>query len=345
MAGTSGQTSDLLKRDLAEQPWRYDFFQAVRLLECAFAHLPRVGWAKSPAQEAFRFAQQPDLAFPPATVREVRLRDPDRPPVLFAQFFGLFGPNGALPHHLTEYARERELHHGDRTFAAFLNVFHHRMFAFFYRAWAGSQKTVDLDRLGAPDPDDQEHFARYIGSLSGLGMESLLERDSVPDHAKLYYSGRLVTRPRNAEGLQAILEDFFGIPVRIETFAGRWLDLPADSICRVGESPATGLLGVNTIVGSRVWDCQLAFRIRLGPMRLADYHRLLPSGRAFQRVRDWVRNYCGDTYLFDVQLVLLAAEVPPLQLGEAQLGWTTWLSSQPFDHDADDLVLEASICG
>ena len=47
------------------------------------------------------------------------------------EIFGLLGPNGPLPLHLTEYVRERLRHHADPTFARFLDLFHHRFALFF----------------------------------------------------------------------------------------------------------------------------------------------------------------------------------------------------------------------
>jgi type VI secretion system protein ImpH len=226
------------------------------------------------------------------------------------------------------------LHHGDPTFAAFLNIFHHRLASFFYRAWSASQKAVDLDR-----PHDQ-HFATYIGSVFGLGMETMQNRDPVPDHAKLYFAGRLANVTRNAEGLEVILGDFLKAKTEIQTFVGRYLDLPPGSICRLGASPETGQLGVNAIAGSRFFDCQLNFRVRVGPMSLVEYERLLPGGPSFERLKYWVLNYCGRHYFWDIQLSLRAAEVPRTQLGRSgRLGWTTWLSTLPFKHDAEDLIL------
>ena len=62
------------------------------------------------------------------------------------RLFGLFGPNGPLPIHLTEYARERLQHGGDATLCRFLDVFHHRFLALFYKAWAQAQPHVNRDR-------------------------------------------------------------------------------------------------------------------------------------------------------------------------------------------------------
>ena len=217
---------------------------------------------------------------------------------------------------------------------AFLNVFHHRLISFFYRAWAANQKALDLDRT------NDQRFTLFIGSFFGLGMESLQSRDTIQDWAKLYFAGRLACQARTAEGLVAILREYFDIRTELQTFVGHWMDLPPDSVCELGKSPQTGALGVNAIVGSRFYESQLKFRIRLGPMKFKDYERVLPDGGAFQRLRFWVMNYCGEHYFWDAQLVLEASEVPGTQLGQAgRLGWTTWLKTLPFCRDADDLIL------
>ena len=180
----------------------------------------------------------------------------------------------------------------------------------------------------------------FIGSFLGIGMGALQDRDAVQDWAKLFFAGRLACQARNAEGLEAILQEYFDIRTEVQTFVGRWMDLPPDSICQLGASPETGSLGVNAILGSRFFDCQLNFRLRLGPMSLHDYERVLPYGGSFVRLRNWILNYCGEQYFWDVQAVLNAAEVPDTQLGrQGRLGWTTWLKTKPFQRDADDLVL------
>jgi type VI secretion system protein ImpH len=255
-------------------------------------------------------------------------------PWLSVNFFGLFGPNAPLPPHITEYALERELHDKDPTITAFFNIFHHRLVSFFYRAWAANQKSVDLDR-----PDDQR-FAIYIGALFGIGMETLRDRDEVPDAAKLFFAGRLAGQTRNAEGLEAILKTYFEVPTELMPFTGRWLSLPEDSRCVLGQSQQSGSLGMNVILGKRFWDCQLSFRVRFGPMTLRDYERFLPDGKAFERLKNWIVNYCGHHFFWDVQLVLKAEEVPETSLGKAgRLGWTSWLKTKPFSSDAGDLVL------
>jgi type VI secretion system protein ImpH len=334
MADPIGQKTDHLIARLAEKPFAFDFYAAVRLMQTCFSEGPRIGHSWSPTQDPLRFAQSPALDFAPATIEAVQRKDPSRPPVLYARHFGLFGPNGPLPLCLTEYARDRILHYGDPTFVAFCNVFHHRLYCFFFRAWAEGQKTVDFDRPG------DRRWPHFLGSLIGLGMDSLLERESVPDRAKLYFAGRLAQQSRNAEGLEALVQDFFGLRTELKTFVGRWLKLPPGSSCKLGVSRHASDLGATVILGSRHWTCQLHFRLRMGPMKLADYERMLPSGGAFRRLCDWIRIYAGEHFFWDVQLVLQKGDVPAIQIGIAGLlGWTTWLKSKPFPRDADDLVL------
>lgn len=335
MADTNGQATDRLIDALSANPYAYDFFRAVRLLECSFRDHPRIGSAESAASEPVRFGQLPSLSFAPSTIQAVETDPPAGRIRLLVNFLGLLGPNSPLPTHLIEYALERELHHRDRTLTAFLNVFNHRMISLFYRAWAVNQKALDLDR-----PGEDERFEDYIGSFFGFGFRSLQHHDVVQDYAKLYFAGRLASKARNAEGLKAILREYFDVPASVETFFGRWLDLPGRYLCRLGESPTTGTVGSTAILGARIWDCEMGFRIRLGPMRLQDYERLLPNGRSFKRLKSWILNYCGEQYFWDAQLTLKGDEVPRIRLGVyGLLGWTTWLTSRPSAEPVNGVLL------
>jgi len=337
MVDESGTKRDSLIRRLQDEPWRFDFFQAVRLLECAFGQRPRVGYSKRPKDDIVRFRQSVFLAFAPSALSAFHPASGRNITEMSVCFMGLLGPNGPMPTHLTQYVRDRLRTHGDRTLADFLDIFNHRMISLFYRAWARSQQTVSYDRR------TEDRFAVYIGSLFGMGERSSWNRDAVSDLAKLHYSGRLISQTRNAEGLWAILQDYFGVQVQIRQFLGQWVHLTREYRCRLGETPENATIGRTLIVGERFWDCQQKFRIRFGPMTFADYLRMLPGGDSLRRLVAWVRNYVGVTLGWDLQLVLNKAEVPDTCLGKVgRLGWYLWLKSRPFDSDADDLVLRPS---
>ena len=315
----------------------FDFYCATRRIEAAFPDRPRLGQSLKVSEDPLRFCQVASLRFEPTTISDFRDGAEGRPPRLFVAYPGLLGPNGPMPLHFTEYVRDRERNSADPTLARFLDVFHHRMISLFYRAWAVNQQTVSFDR---PDAD---RFGVYVASFIGIGMKHLRGRDEVADVAKLHYSGRLSSQTKNAEGLGAILEDYFQVPVEIRQFVGHWMPLPEDCRCRLGQTPATGTLGRTAIAGSTVWECQQRFRIHMGPMSFRAYHRLLPTGGGLERLVAWVRNYVGHEFGFDVQLSLRAREVPGITLGRVgQLGWTTWLISNPPTNDTEDLVLRCA---
>jgi type VI secretion system protein ImpH len=337
MASTNRPASDAvaLEQALKEQPYKFGFYQALRRIECIHKDKPRLGASSRPVDDDVRLAQEPSLAFAPSTLASFKTRRAGDVSELAVYFFGMFGPNGPLPLHLTEYARDRIRNSDDPTFSEFLNMFHHRMLSLFYRSWANAQPTVNFDR------PDQDRFSTYVGALFGLGMPSLRNRDEIPDLAKLHFAGRLASQTRNAEGLAAMIKRFFNLPATIEQFVGEWLKLPEDCFCRLGVSPQTATLGVNIAIGERVWQCQQKFRIILGPLDFEDYERLLPGRESGKRLRALVRNYVGDGMNWDVNLVLKNQKVPPMRLGQdSLLGWNTWLGKRSGDEDVQDLILE-----
>ncbi|MEO6784710.1 MAG: type VI secretion system baseplate subunit TssG [Chthoniobacteraceae bacterium] len=334
MASTSGEETDHLIARLVAEPFGFNFFRAVRLLESHFRDAPPIGTSQRLKDDWIRFGQKPSLAFAPSSVDHFDAPN-EGPKRMFVQFLGLLGPNGPLPAHVTEFIIGRIIGAKDHTHARFLDVFNHRFVSLFYRAWAAAQKSADYDR------PEQSRFAAYIGSLFGVGMKSLLDRDAVPDRAKLYFSGRLACQTRNAEGLHAILEGFFGIRTIIEEFSGFWMRIPGENQCRLGESPHTGSIGRNAIAGERKYETQLKFRIRMGPMKLRDLERMLPGGDSFKRLRAWVLNYVGYELKWDVQCVIEAAEVPSACLGKmGRLGLSCWTKSRAPEKDAEDPIFD-----
>ena len=361
-----------LLNQLEETPYAFDFFQAVRRLDCAYPDKPQTGQSSRAVDDPVRFGQEASMAFAPATLQALE-QPQGRPPRLIQRFFGLLGPQGPLPLHLTEYVRDRFRNHDDYTLLRFLDVFHHRLISLFYRAWARVRPTVSLDQ---PTSD---RFGDYVGSLFGHGMRSLAGRDAFSDLPRRYFAGLLSCQTKHVEGLLAILSGYFGLPVRIEEFVGQWIELPVNSRCLLGMTAAS--LGVNTTVGSNVWDCQQKFRVVFGPLTLQEYYRMLPggsqlsadastkeelsldgqagasldapnagnvrecasrSGVSLDRLIAAVRAYVGDELQWDLKLILGRKFVPPLGLGiVGRLGWSSWVIRDPMPRDPDDLVFDA----
>jgi type VI secretion system protein ImpH len=335
MDAARGRETDALTflAELSAAPYRYDFYETLRRIECLYAHRPRWGEARLPSEEPVRLGQDPDLAFAPSPLATFE-RGGKHPPRLQVRLFGLLGPNGPLPIHLTEYTRERLRNANDPTLSRFLDLFHHRFLAMFYRAWAQAQPHVSHDR-----PAD-DHFGRHVAALIGLMLASCRDRDDVPDVAKLFHAGVLVRQIRNAEGLQVVLQYFFQVPVAIEEFVGHWMVLGPNEQTALARDGAN--LGAGAVLGRRVWDRQHKFRIHLGPLSLEQYESFLPDGTMLQKLVDWVRLYLSYELDWEVRLMLGVDEVPQLRLGRTgRLGWTTWLGTRPDLSDPSDLCLHA----
>ena len=325
---------------LHENPRGHDFFAVLRQVESLHPHWPRFGEALRPSQEALRLGQDAELDFAPAAIESFE-PGASAAPRLGVRFFGLLGPQGPMPLHLTEYTRERLRLRGDPTLARFLDMFHHRLLALFYRAWAQSQPAVHRDR-----PDD-DRFAAWLGASFGFD-DSPASRNNIPPEAQLFQAGLLGARSRHPEGLAKLLSQFFGVRARIEQHVAQWLALADEDRSRLGfarnrperiRAPAA-LLGKTATSGHKLRDRQYKFRVALGPLTLPQYLGFLPGGAAWRALRDWVRQYAGLDLRWDVQLILARDEVPEPRAGRhVQLGLGAWLGRGGRSRDRDDLRL------
>jgi type VI secretion system protein ImpH len=299
-------------RELSQAAFEFDFHGAMRRLEAVFRNRPRFGEALRPEDEPIRLGQDPTLAFAPAAVAGFRMPQEGRPGRLTVAFFGLFGPNGPLPLHVTEYARDRLRHVGDRTLSAFADIFHHRMLLLFHRAWTQAEPTACQDR------PQTNRFDVYVGSLLGIGLASLRGREAIPDQAKLQYVGWLSNPVRSADGLRAILADYFEVPVSIDEFKGEWLDLPESSRLELGGSPEVSTLGRTTVLGRRVYAAQYKFSVCLGPLTREDFARFLPGSPSLTRLETLLRAYAGDELAWELRLRLRTDATAQVRLGGSE---------------------------
>lgn len=343
MAGQTRTTQRAVElcEQLARAPQKFDFFAALRWIECAQPDKPRLGTSLRATEDPVRLGQEPSLAFAPSALHSYGPTPKGRAPRLAVNFFGLLGPNGPLPLHITEFVRARARDRRDRTLGAFFDVFHHRLLSLFYRAWMSSSPTAQFDR---PESD---RFATYVGALVGRGTPATAERGALDGRVLRHYAGRFAAHGRTAEGLRDVLSDYFGVDVEVVEFVGQWLPIPERDHTRLGD-PDTAVLGESTCLGTAAYTCQQKFRLVVGPLDYADYARLLPDAPGAQRLSELVRSYVGDEFSWESQLVLRRDQVPEWRLETedgpscgAKLGWTTWLAGD-VDHDPDELVAVGS---
>jgi type VI secretion system protein ImpH len=321
---------------LRSEPYRFEFFQAIRLLERLAPERKPLGRFTNPADEVARLGAFPSLSFPASEIQSIDWPEGE-PPSLAVNFMGVTGPQGPLPHFYTTLILGR-LRAGDRTLRDFLDLFHHRILSFFYQAWEKYRFAVSYER------GERDRFSHHLLDLIGLGTLGLQERLAVPDDAFLFFAGILGQRPHSAHALELLLNDYFEVPCEVIQLVGGWFRLDETTECCIGErSTPSEQLGLGAVVGDEVWNQQARARIRIGPLELEDYLDFLPNGSAYQPLRSLLRFWTNEEIDFEVQLVLEREQVPRCQLGgegdsAPQLGWVTWMKSKPMERHPEEAI-------
>ncbi len=354
MQTTQRRTESGVIEALLQHPYRFEFFQAVRLLEQAYA---KVGVRSGVVGELVRFRNSLLLSFPPSEIEALnafelaaeQAKSGQKDSVDIRQltfeltptFIGLTGPVGALPRHYTEKLIEREVLFRDRAARVFLDIFSNRMVAFFYQAW----KKYRLHFLY--EQDRKNLFTPLMLSLVGcdharLRAELELGQRDIYDESIAHYAGIARHRPVSAINVQRMLEDYFNVRVRLEQFVGRWFALPPEQ--RTTLTGAYAELGMTSFCGERTWQRQTKIRIMLGPMTRQTFLSFLPYGDAARALSRLLALTLGQSFEFEIRLVLMKEEIFAASLGSqtqpARLGWDTFLQSQAASNDSSDAMYE-----
>jgi len=323
---------------LREEPYRFEFFQAVRLLQRLFPNRKPVGDTALPNDEIARFRSRIAMDFPSSEIQEIVESTDEHTGVekteVIVNFMGMAGVSGVLPTHYTELVLDR-IRHRDTALWTFLDIFTHRTVSMFYRAWAKYRFPVGYENGNGA-------FTGFLFDFAGLGTDGLRGRSHVEDESLLPYVGIIAQKPHSTNALENILSDYFVVPAKVIQFFGQWLALGPDDVTLVGSQNIA--LGTNTITGTRVWDQQSKFRVRLGPLTFTQFQAFLPNGSAHGPLRSIIKFMTGIEFDHDVQLRLLGRQVPGTVLTtraarKPMLGWTTFLKTQPVKGVDEQLVL------
>lgn len=340
-------------QQLLAEPHRFQFFQALRILERMFA---RQGVRSSDIVPLkIRFQNTLSLSFPASEIesakgfatdgsaledeeaikRAIEAQDVAEVQMIPA-FSGLLGLKGALPLHYTEIISRREVYQRDRTARAFFDIFTNRAIALHYAAWKKNRLhfQYELDR--------RERFLPLILSLAGVGLHALRDRmvdgqGDVFDQAIAYYAGGIRQHPVSAAFLQRVLSDYFRVPLKVEQFVGAWYTVPEKQRSQLGVGNAQ--LGSTALAGDRVWQRDLRMRLWVGPLSRDQFQNFLPGGSAAKALAKWLTLLTGATLEYEVRLTLKAEDVRGIgmdPINSARLGWDSYLCSRPSEVPRSD---------
>lgn len=346
---------------LLEEPYRFEFFQAVRLLERWFVEHGDVR-PRDAVPHKIGFRTTVSTAFPASEIeqimayadgdeklpaKEARSADLDATQVsrveLTPAFFGLLGNQGALPIRYTEDIVAREQLFKDKSARGFLDIFSNRATALFYGAWKKYRLPFQYEL------DHDERYLPLLQAFAGLANKSTqasmhegsgkLMEDAVAGHAAAAWH-----RPVSMSYLRQSLADYFDVPVRVEQFVGKWYDVPPEQQSRLNRNNV--VLGSTALLGKRVWQRSLGVRIVLGPLSKTEYDAFLDGNEWSAALHRLLRLLIGTTLEYEVELILSRSDVRSIQLdGHGRLGMDAFLSTRPSDRDRSDLqyILRSAI--
>jgi type VI secretion system protein ImpH len=339
---------------LFAEPFRFQFFQAVRMVEL---WLRRHGVAQDGAVANFMRFQNPlSLRFPASQLdslrpepREILPTAPALAEALHARqlrylrmtpnFMGFLGSAGALPAHYTEAIAAHQLYEKDEGPRAFLDVFSTRSLSLFYEAWRKYRLELKYQ------VDGQDRFLPLLLALGGLGNQALTRRlgaggadarGAVRDESLAYFATALRHRPASASAMARVLGEYFRVAVTATQFVGCWCEVPPQQQTMLGGVQAQ--LGATAMVGARVWQRDLRMRLTVGPLGRADFEAFLPGGSAALALEKLLSMFTGVTLEYEICLVLRAADVSGAALGAgARLGWDSFMQDAAAGEDRADV--------
>lgn len=285
-----------------------DFFTLLREVERSSPLAPRLGTLNDSAPARLRIRQRASLAFAPREAAEVRQNEEVLDITL--RHFGFFAPYGPLPLSVTEHARNEELSNNSAAFSDFLSMLTQRHALLWYRAWSQLNPMVSCDR-----PPSENRLKYKLQQISGIP-------DKAPGpaaHIRLRQNWPAAWLPGRAalKDLSGMLNHYFGTPVQVRAFAGRWIT--------PSESEPANRLGQRSFLrlGKRIFDAQHMLVIEIGPL-------IYPAWQEWQRGTEKLLMLALMSQMFvrhqlNIQIDLLMKTSPrqtppgPYRLGRASL--------------------------
>lgn len=336
---------------LLREPYRFEFFQAVRVLE---TWLRQNGVAQGDVlADYLRFQNRVSLAFPASEIEalapvaaaaldsgaalQAALRGGHLEHIrITPAFMGFLGSSGVLPLHYTQRVAAHEQEEKDSAPRAFFDMFSTHALGFFYQAWARHRPQCMVDADGG------DGFLPLLLAIAGHGAQGAAgagqpDESAISDEVLAFHAAQFGRRAVPACAIAGTLSAYFEVPFELQQLIGCWEDLPPADQARVDVANVGLASGV--LLGARIYRRDTRARLRIGPLDRAQFERFLPGGASARALEQLLGMFCGAGITFEVRLVLERAAVRGTTLAsdsQARLGLDAFvLETPPSDHRED----------
>jgi type VI secretion system protein ImpH len=351
-----------LTQKIESSPWRFDFFQLVKLLESETNASNEVGDFTPVNHETIKFKTNPQLNFEPSPIKSIQRiskqskqnphskSTPEEPPqsVLEVNFWGLNGSAGTLPFHYSELITQR-IRNNDHALKDFIDIFNHRSLSLFYKAWLKHRPWLQHpSKDAAVSKYKINHHQAILKGLIGLSGEHNAAFNK-PEGAWLNYPGFGAARICSATMLKHAINHHFGLSVRLNEFKGQWEHMPSDVRTRLADRKSNGmnnLLGVSALLGARCWNAQNRFEVEIVEIEYQQFMTFSPGSEKLNALYEFIKFKVGTELDFDLTLKVQKSKLYPASFKagkQPQLGWNSRLHSRPKNNNESDDIIKVSI--
>lgn len=298
---------------LARAPYRFEFVQAVRLLD---------DWlGRSDANRlssCIRFQSRIRLGFAPSQIEAIALdhatstgayAGPLHRVTLTPALPSLFGSTGELPYAASYRLMEA---HSMASTQAFYDMLFHRSIELHY--FASNHSRIFRSSAANGKPALLPMLMALTGLSAGTGKQG-----DIPDAAMASYAAILQRPTTSAAALRTVLADYFHLPVEVSQFMPDHYRLRREERTQLGSRKHT--LGGTLTLGCRIPNFQRRIRLSIGPLKRQQYEQLLPEREGWRALKSFIALFKLSSLHCEVLLFLEQGEAHQSRLGKTALGY------------------------
>ncbi|KGT94782.1 type VI secretion protein [Erwinia typographi] len=284
----------------SDQTARFNFYRFCQLTERITGS--RLGTGRTPDGDPVRFRPNPRLGFPSGELKctETDPENPDAPPSVRTQFFGLYGVDSPLPTAIIDDINQGR--DGADAMAAFLDIFNHRLMTQFYRIWRKYSYPATFE------PGGTDSVSQSLMALTGITRSR-----EVPASRLLAILSPLLHPTHTEEGIAAVIRSQ-APHTQVDVYPHHPVTVPVTERARL--SLRDGMtLGEHPILGDETTIAGYCSRVELTTDDPDEARGWMPDGQLRQDVMTLLQTSLGCDYDLRLWLTIPTRLLPVPRLG------------------------------